>query len=335
MKLSLKVLLYLDYDEQSGLGHISRSRAIIETLSSFTNKIYISSKMNPLDVEPQIGFLNEVKWISYEEAELIHFDLVYVDTYIFEIISKVEHLNIERKILLIDSNYTQKLPSWPDMIIDLEQITPRNCNFRGTYLFGDILVHSELEFTKQTRKNHGVRKSVPSNLTVVVNFGGSIKIETYLRQLGLTFLNNREIHYIIYSPHSLIERLKKYFQNYKNVEIKRFSPNYLNDLAMCDFLVTNSGTSFIEGLYIDVPMVVFNLFPNAELNFEKLRYSRQVIYSGLTNELESSWQSDVLKSFQSRSKSSNFKSNDDLKIEILGGGIIKSALNGLGLTELP
>ncbi|MDO8646048.1 MAG: hypothetical protein Q7R42_05650 [Candidatus Planktophila sp.] len=330
--MNLKVLLYLDYDEQSGLGHISRSRAIIEAVSNYATEIFLSSKLNPLEIESQIDFLNQTKWISHQEAELLHFNLVYVDTYSFDILNKVEHLPIERKILLIDSNYTQRLPNWADIIIDLERSTPRNCKFGGTYLFGDILVHSELESTRRSREEYGVRKSACSNLTALVNFGGSIKIEPYLRQLESTFFYNMDILYVVYCPFILLESLKTYFRYYKNVEIKPFSPNYLQDLATCDFLVTNSGTSFIEGLFVDVPMVIFNLFPNAQLNFEKLRYSKQVIYSGLATELESDWQSNVLHSLQLGGDLLKFESDDDPKIEILDEGILKVALSALCFT---
>ncbi len=327
------MIFYLDYDEQSGLGHVSRSRAFIETVSIFTNELYISSKLNPLEIESQIGFLNQAKWISHEEAQLGRFDLVYVDSYSSDILNEVEDLPIARKILLIDSNYTQELPSWPDLIIDLEQSTPRDYNFAGKYLFGDILIHSELEFTKRSRKKNSLRNRSSSNLTAVINFGGSIKIEPHLRQLESTFLNNMDTFYVVYCPSSLLNKLKTNFHQFKNVQIKPFSPNYLNDLATCDFLITNSGTSFIEGLFVDVPMVIFNLFPNAELNFERLRHSKQVIYSGLATELESEWQGNVLHSLQSSCYSPKFKSGDVLKIEVLDVGILKSALKALGLTE--
>ena len=322
----------MDYDEQSGLGHISRSRAIIETVSNYATEIFLSSKLNPLEIESQIDFLNQTKWISHEEAELMHFDLVYVDTYSFDMLKKVENLGVEHKILLIDSNYTTRLPNWADIIIDLEQSNPRNWNFGGTYLFGDILVHSELESTRRSREEHGARKSVCSNLTALVNFGGSIKTEPYLKLLKSTFFYNMDILYVVYCPFTLIQNLKNYFWHYKNVEIKPFSPNYLQDLATCDFLVTNSGTSFIEGLFVDVPMAIFNLFPNAQLNFEKLRYNKQVIYSGLATELESDWQSNVLHSLQLGGDLLTLESDDDSKIEILDEGILKVALSSLCLT---
>ncbi len=327
------MLLHLDYNEHSGIGHVSRSRAIIETVSNFTTEMYITSELNPLEIESQLGFLNQAKWISHEEAELLHFDLVYVDTYSFDLLRKVENFPINHKILLIDSNYSQELPNWPDLIIDLEQITPRNWNFSGKYLFGEILVHSELESTRQYRKEYGVTNSASSKLTAVINFGGSIKIEPYLKQLESTFLYNKDIFYVIYCPSSLIESLKTNFEHCKNVEVKPLSSNYLKDLATCDLLITNSGTSLIEGLFVDVPMVVFNLFPNAEINFKRFRYSKQVIYSGFATELESAWQCDILKYLQLRYNLSSFKPDYDPEIEILDVGILKSTLNALGLTE--
>lgn len=319
----------MDYDEQSGLGHVSRSRAIIETISSFTNELYISSDVNPFETENQLVFLNQPRWISHEEAESSHFDLVYVDSYSFEVLNKVEHLPIERKILLIDSNFFQELPSWPDVIIDLERLVPRDQNFGGTYLFGDILIHSELELTKERRKKNGLRNCSSSNLTAVVNFGGSITIETYFRKLESTFLNYKDIFYVVYCPSSLCYNLKTNFQYYKNVQVKPFSTDYLKELATCDFLITNSGTSFIEGLFVDVPMVIFNLFPNAEHNFERLRNSKKVIYSGFATEIESDWQGKALECLRTRRDLPKSKSDNNLEIEILDGIILERALKTL------
>jgi len=331
MKSNLQVLLYLDYDAQSGFGHISRSRTIIETLSNCGAKIFLTSKLNPLEIELQMDFFDQIKWISHQEAQDLYFNLVYVDTYSHEILNRVESLTIEHKLLLIDSNYSESFPTWPDMIIDLERSTPRNECFKGLYLFGDILSNVKLELSKQDRKKCRDRESGHSNLKALVNFGGSRKVESFLKILKSTFSNHNNIQYYVYCPSTLVENLKAYFRNDKNVVITSFNNDYLKNLATCDFLITNSGTSFIEGLFVDVPMVIFNLFHSAQANFERLRDSHQVLYSGSIAELESNWQSDVLYSLQLKRNLSSFITDNISKLKVLDQDTLKVALIALNL----
>ena len=75
-----RVLLYLDYDRESGFGHISRSRAFIEAISTEGIEIFMCSRLNPLESEIEMGFLDQVNWVPHNQAEVMNFDLLYVDS---------------------------------------------------------------------------------------------------------------------------------------------------------------------------------------------------------------------------------------------------------------
>lgn len=327
MNLSLQVLLYLDYDEHSGFGHVSRSRAFIEAIASHECDLFLCSRLNPLENEPQVDFLDQVKWISDDTIDFFHFDLVYVDTYDAEILQRVEKISIKFKVLLIDENYTQNLPTWPDLVLDVERSTPRHHKFVGKYLHGDILVHSKLQSLMQKRRELNKRKITRSRLIAVVNFGGSVKIDCHLKNLENTFSGNKDIIYFVYCPSALFEDLLTYYQHLENVKILAFSPSYLRNLEKCDFLITNSGTSFVEGLFVGIPLVVFSLFSNAQMNFEKFRFNKSVLYSGSEFEIESEWQVSVCQQLQAMKNSSNLESDWVSEIRTLTVEDIKLALN--------
>jgi spore coat polysaccharide biosynthesis predicted glycosyltransferase SpsG len=324
--LPSKVLLYLDYDKESGFGHISRSRTFVEAISSESTEIFMCSALNPLDSDLEIGFLGRVNWIPHTEIETMNFDLIYIDSYNEDILRKAEKFSINKKILVIDANFVEEIPGWPDLVIDLERSSPRKNNFNGNYLFADLMIHSELQSAKARRDfNSGIRNDF-SNLAAVVNFGGSVSVNHYLRQLDATFAANNNIFYVVYVPHLLFETLKIHFRNLVNVKVKIFSTRYHYDLENCDFLITNSGTSFMEGLYLGVPMVIFSLFPNAQSNFSKHRFRKRVIHSGFAVELETEWLNKVLEYFE-KEFSPGTLIEDNADLTFLDVNTIRTELN--------
>jgi spore coat polysaccharide biosynthesis predicted glycosyltransferase SpsG len=325
--LALRVLLFLDYDHQSGLGHVSRSRAIIEVLSDFGADIFMTSKLNPTEVECQLDFLSQINWITEEEATTLKFDIAYVDTYSLELLNRMGILHIERKIMLIDGNYTENLPSWPDLIIDLERSIPRDHDFRGTYVFGDIISNSALELCRVEREKSVGNTTCGTDLRALVNFGGSILVETFLKQLGTTFSYKSEIQYIVYCASSLVNSLTDYYKENKNVFFKPFSSDYNRDLANSDFLITNSGTSFVEGMFVGIPMVTFKLFENAQSNFDRLRKSHQVLYSGSSTDLAGNWIRQAYSNLQRSTILSNSTTNYISEIAVLEVSHLKDTLS--------
>lgn len=256
------------------------------------------SRLNPLESEIEMGFLDQVNWVPHNQAEVMNFDLLYVDSYSRDILDEAEKFAINKKILVIDTNFVGEIPGWPNMVIDLERSSPRKMNFNGSYLFADLFIHSDLQSLKLGRDFNSGEGRSSSKLVGVVNFGGSLSIDHYLRQMKSTFTADNDVSYVVYAPHLLSESLKIHYGNITNVEVKVFSKEYLHDLKNCDFLITNSGTSFMEGLYLGIPMVTFSLFPNAHANFNKHRFRKNVIYSGSDVELESQWLNKVIEFFQ-------------------------------------
>lgn len=296
-----KVLFYFDYDESSGLGHVSRSRAFIEVFTDFGFQIFLTSSLNPIEREPYFTFLRGTHWVSPRDASSITFDFVYIDTYDFCLFDELSKWSVTHKILIIDANFKLEIPKWPDLIVDLECEHPRNLGFAGSYIYGDLLAHSELEIARQDRRRTIKTLDSTSNPTALVNFGGSLKAISYLKRLSRIFLENENISYIVYCPSNSLDNLKSFFHIFSNVLIEPFSSSYFQDLASCDFLITNSGTSFIEGLYVEIPMVVFKLFANAEVNFERLGESKSVLFLGSSPDISKDWQLDVLTTLQSKS----------------------------------
>jgi len=326
VKLTGKILLYLDYDLGTGLGHISRSRSFIEALFSHQTEIYICSKLNPKAHENHFDFLKEVIWLNIEEAKLHHYLVIYVDTYDKESLEKLRYWHADFRVVLIDSNYSLEIPTWAEFIIDIERTSPRNYNFEGEYLFGDLLTHSELELSRTKFRDKDNERVKTSSLAIAVNFGGSVKVLSYLQQLRHTFVAHEEVDFSIYCPMSLSQELKHYFLEHANVEVRTFTSKYLRELSTHDLLITTTGTSFLEGLYINIPMVIFSLFPNAESNFDKFRNHRQVLFSGTTHELESFSLASTLEKFHAKNQLEKIESGTHLDLVTIGQIEIQSSL---------
>ena len=284
--MTLRALLYLDYDVETGLGHVSRARGFIEALSTRPTEIYICSKLNPKTNEPQLDFLKQVTWVSYEMAKMSQYSLIYVDTYDKQLLATFKCWPIDLKVILLDSNYSFEMPSWADFIIDIERSSPRNHRFQGEYLFGDILLHSELELSRNKMRNKADAKIGLSKLEVAINFGGSLKVARHFNRLEHIFLAHEDVSFSIYCPLGLSQEVNAHFLEYQNVKVKEFTSNYLQELPRYDFLITSTGTSFLEGLFVDIPLIIFSLFPNASSNFERFQRERRILFSGTVHELE-------------------------------------------------
>ena len=324
--MALKVLLYLDYDKQTGMGHITRSKGFIEALSVHATEIYICCKLNPKIHEPQLEFLNHFNWVTLEEAKLQCFSLIYVDTYDYEFLDEFQNWPANHKVVLVDSNYFFEIPSWADFVIDVERTSARNSSFKGEYLFGDIVSNSDLEFSRNAIRDKLDKKIERKNLAVAVNFGGSLNIRSYIQQLEKTLLAHKEISFSIYCPLSLSQEMNLFFLGLQNVEVKVFTSDYLRELSVYDFLITGSGTSFIEGLFLHIPLVVFNFFPNANINFDRFRNNRLVLFSGTGHEVETSWMRNVLKEFNSEKILERRKSDFQLGLIIISQFDLNSRL---------
>jgi len=282
--------------------------------------------LNPKIHEPQLEFLNHFNWVTLEEAKLQCFSLIYVDTYDYEFLDEFQNWPANHKVVLVDSNYFFEIPSWADFVIDVERTSARNSSFKGEYLFGDIVSNSDLELSRNAIRDKLDKKIERKNLAVAVNFGGSLNIRSYIQQLEKTLLAHKEISFSIYCPLSLSQEMDLFFLGLQNVEVKVFTSDYLRELSVYDFLITGSGTSFIEGLFLHIPLVVFNFFPNANINFDRFRNNRLVLFSGTGHEVETSWMRNVLKEFNSEKILERRKSDFQLGLIIISQFDLNSRL---------
>jgi len=319
--------LYLDYDARTGFGHISRARGFLEAISPHASEIYICSNSNPKVNESQLDFLNHVTWVSYEMAKLLHHTLIYVDTYDEKLLASFEYWSADLRVVLLDSNYSLQMPTWADFIIDMERSTPRNYSFQGEYLFGDILVHSELELSRQKIQDKCEKKIDLSNLAVAINFGGSQKVVNYFNKLKHIFLAHEEVSFYIYCPLALRKEVSLLFFELDNVKVEAFKSNYLQELPKYDLLITNTGTSFLEGLFVNIPMIIFRLFPNAIHNFDRFHKERLVLFSGTAHQLEVLDLTEAIKILYAKSDLHKSESNAESNLISIGLMEIQASLS--------
>jgi spore coat polysaccharide biosynthesis predicted glycosyltransferase SpsG len=219
------------------------------------------------------------------------------------------------------------MPTWADFIIDMERSTPRNHTFQGEYLFGDILVHSELELSRQKIQDKCEKKIDLSNLTVAINFGGSQKVMNYFNKLKHIFLAHEEVSFYIYCPLALRKEVSLLFFELDNVKVEAFKSNYLQELPKYDLLITNTGTSFLEGLFVNIPMIIFSLFPNAIHNFDRFHKEELVLFSGTSHQLEVLDLTEAIKILYAKSDSHKSESNAESNLISIGLMEIQASLS--------
>lgn len=323
--MNQEILLCLDYDESTGIGHISRSRAFIEAVSLFSPQIYISSRIDPVTCGPKFEFLQDCIWLTQQQATQKNFSMIYVDTYDYEFLESIKLWQSKVKVLLLDDNYSAKLPSWAEMIIDIERSSPRDTSARKEYLWGDLLLNSEIVSAYESYRSSFHNRVDSPTYRAAVNFGGSTKVTPYLQKLLPTFTENQDISFTLYCPTVIVEQLKAYYLELNNVEVVEISSKYLSNLSKYDLLITNSGTSFLEGLYMDIPMIIFNLFSNANSNFSRLRRSRKVLFSGSGEDLDRIWYPEAFNLVRNNIEPSNsFTPNETVFRSISISDIINS-----------
>jgi hypothetical protein len=220
------------------------------------------------------------------------FDLAYIDTYSEITLSQFKNVVAEKKIILIDSNFTKEAPVWADLVIILEKgIVPEKiCNTK--YLSGLTLIKNKITKIKIERTKK--YSYTPKSINAVVNFGGSIQAKSHLLNLKKTFMVNRDVKYIIYCAPELVSFLSIDFRFINNLELRAVDSSYYDELVTSDFLITAPGTSFMESIYIGIPIVLFNLFDSTKLNFSKFRYESNVLFSGEIEDISTDWNSQVL-----------------------------------------
>jgi spore coat polysaccharide biosynthesis predicted glycosyltransferase SpsG len=286
-----KVLLCFDYDLTSGYGHLSRTEVFFDALPKDLYQVFILTEIDPILQKLDFTFLKDVIWIDIDKAKQMSFDLAYLDTYSEKSLIDFESILAKNKVLLVDSNFQGNLPCWANLVIVLEQALIRYSDHEIQVVSGLTLIKDRIKNTRTKRQEIYSIKSKP--LVAIVNFGGSLQSKPHLFNLKSTFLRNRDLQYKVYCAEELIPFLLNEFEYIENVTLMAIGNSYYDELITSDFLITSSGTSFLEALYIDIPIVLFNLYESAQLNFTRFRSESTVLYSGESADLIKKWQSAV------------------------------------------
>lgn len=304
-----KVLIYSDFDSKSGLGHLSRAQTFFDAIDHDLYEVNLSSEVNPKSSDVKFSFLEKTIWKPLREATTEKYSLVFVDTYDQSIIRQLKNWDIDKKILLLDSNFSQALPLWPDLVIDLERTTPRLLETSKKYIHGIALIGSAIQRLKRGDSLNCSGSKFPSK--VVVNFGGSNRTLNYLMKLRSIIETRIDIQFVIFCSSDVYLDLDTFLYPHENATVKCVGDEYFAEMVNCDLLVTSSGSSFLEAIYMKIPTAIFDLFDNASLNFEAFRLSPTVLYAGQIEDLDRDWFTELYSNYQNRHSFKYDKSFED------------------------
>jgi spore coat polysaccharide biosynthesis predicted glycosyltransferase SpsG len=318
-----KALIYFDYDLRSGHGHISRTETFFEAINLNLYEVFLSSKTNPILFNLNLEFLKRTSWIDFETAKRMSFDFSYVDSYSQLILDQFKKVKARKKVILVDSNFNQELPSWADLAIILEQgvLSNQNCNIKQ--ISGLTLIKNKVKIIEiRRRENYRFRQE---HIKGIINFGGSNQSKKHLLKLEKAIIENPDVWYIMYCAPEVAKSLLVDFKFMSNLEIRDIDFSYYDELVVSDFLVTAPGTIFMESIYIRIPIVLFNIFNSTELNFSRFRHESNVLFSGESEALSTNWISSVL----SRLTTMDHNVSTDMNQNFLGTSDLALALDNL------
>ena len=321
-----KIFIYSDFDSKSGLGHLSRAQTVFDAIDHDLYEIHLSSEVNPTHFGVKFYFLDKIIWKPLREAKTDKYLLVFIDTYDSNIIRQLKNWDVDKKILLIDSNFSQALPLWPDFIIDLERTSPRLLETSKSYLHGITLIGPAIQRLKRGDFLNGGKRKVPSK--VVVNFGGSNQVFKYLVKLNSIIETRVDIQFVVFCSNDIYLDLESVMSPHENANVKVIGDDYFAEMINCDLLVTSSGSSFLEAIYMKIPVAIFDLFENASLNFEAFRMSSNVLYAGRIEDLDRDWFTELSLNYQnSKCVDDNEKFED--QFQFIDTDTLKSSISSI------
>lgn len=317
-----KLLICSDFDSESGLGHLSRAQTFFDAIEKESYEIHLCSEMNPNNFGLKIPLLDIAIWKPFLEAKTEKYSVIYIDTYDSNILEQIKIWDVNRKILLLDSNFRQSIPCWPDFVIDLERTSPRHFgNYK--YLHGTALIGSAIQKLKRSELSNRIQGKFPSK--VVVNLGGSNRALKYLMKFNSIFKTQTDIQFVIFCSSVILPDLETNLRSLDNTIVKCIGDEYFSELMSCDLLITSSGSSFLEAIYMKIPTVIFDLFENARLNFETFRKNSNVLYSGGVDDLDGDWFMNLSITDDRSNFFADYKSLDD-QLNFIDVEMLKSAL---------
>jgi spore coat polysaccharide biosynthesis predicted glycosyltransferase SpsG len=155
------------------------------------------------------------------------------------------------------------------------------------YIHGIAIIGSAIQRLKRGNSLNCSDNTFPSK--VVVNFGGSSQALTYLMKLNSIIGTRIDIQFVIFCSKDVYLDLETFLCPHENATVKCVGDEYFTEMVNCDLLVTSSGSSFLEAIYMNIPTAIFDLFENASLNFEAFRLSSNVLYAGQIEDLDRDW----------------------------------------------
>ena len=282
-----KLLIYSDFNTESGLGHLSRAQTFVDAIDHDLYEIHLSSEVNPKNSGVKFRFLEKTIWKPFRETRTEKYSLIFIDTYDANIIMQLKDWDVDKKILLLDSNYDQTIPHWPNLVIDIERATPRLLGTSTGYIHGITLIGSAIQKLKRGNYFDIKERVIPSK--VVINFGGSSGVFKHLLKFDNLIRTQADIKFVIFCCNDIFLSLASFLHHHKNATVKSVGDDYYAEMVSCDLLVTSSGSSFLEAIYMKIPTAIFDLFENANLNFEAFRMSSNVLYAGRIEDLDGDW----------------------------------------------
>ena len=272
-----KALVIADYGLNEGYGHISRVTSLLESIFFQEYEFFFVIEN---DEGPR--FLNDKTISTLKEmpSNFTEFDTIIVDTYNVNKILKINEDIISTKVIQITDNSVS--PNYfikEARKIDLEVHSPRSLDKK--YIFGSLIVSRQLLNLKERRKQVKILEQDKEKKSIVVNLGGSLKTKRLLSESIKQLAKIQNLIVSIFCNEQMIDALKDSLNENSPNKIHFYGYGdkklYFEKLLGADTLICSAGGSFLEGLYLGIPIIVYDFPSNAHKNWVKFGENQYVI----------------------------------------------------------
>jgi len=272
-----KALVIADYGLKEGYGHISRVTSLLDSMFFQGYEFFFVIESNE-----GARFLSD-KTINILEVipnKLTEFDSIIIDTYNEKRILEINEKKLNSKVIQItDSSVSPNYFIKEARKIDLEVHSPRSSD--GKYIFGSLLVSHKLINLKERRKQVKAPVKNKEQKNIVVNLGGSLKAKRLLLESMKQLTKIQNLIVSLFCNEQMIDVLKDSLDENNPNQIHFYGYGdqklYFERLLEADILICSAGVSFLEGLYLGVPIIVYDFPSNAHENWVKFRKNQNVI----------------------------------------------------------
>lgn len=283
-----KLSFWIDSGPNTGMGHISRCRGIVEHfLTSNSWKISMVTDKSVVNVSWMRRLLDEQKLSLCEPSQALFLmaDNVVMDTYNGDLLRMSIERTQNRTIRILDQN--NESIAQPDSCLDvvLERYSPELRNvalsksdivvskFNSRRIGASIVWNSKLKEVVELRRKKSLL--LESNKLVLISFGGSNQVLSellfYLKALLTTCEMGSIQNIVCFVSEELKDQVINAFQGNRVILVKSFGDEYYSYLAICDVLICSSGTSASEAFHLGIPALIVDIFENASDNWNQLK----------------------------------------------------------------